>query len=57
MDLKSQLYAMRPWTEEEHNLFLEALEKFGSGNSGMEWEKMAQHIGTRFAQNRVNHMP
>jgi len=47
MDVTSQLYAMRPWTEEEHNLFLEALEQFGNGNSGMEWNKMAQHIGTR----------
>jgi len=47
MDVTSQLYAMRPWTEEEHNLFLEALEQFGNGNSGLEWNKMAQHIGTR----------
>merc|ERR1719174_2439181 len=42
-----ELYTTRPWTEVEHNLFLEALEKFGNGNSGMEWKKMAQHVGTR----------
>ena len=30
-------------------MFLEALEKFGNGKSGSEWEQMAEYVGTRGA--------
>lgn len=35
------------WTFGEQKCFLEALEKYGHENSGKEWLKIAQHIGTR----------
>jgi SHAQKYF class myb-like DNA-binding protein len=35
------------WSSEEHDRFLEALEKYGNGNTGDEWALMAKHVGTR----------
>lgn len=35
------------WTYGEQKCFLEALEKYGHEDSGKEWSKIAQHIGTR----------
>ena len=35
------------WSSDEHSRFLEALEKFGNGNTGEEWQLMAKHVGTR----------
>ena len=31
-----------PWTEDEHKLFVEAVRKFGK-----DWQKIAEHVGTR----------
>lgn len=35
------------WTEEEHNKFVEAIEKFGGKKSSLEWNSITEHIGTR----------
>jgi hypothetical protein len=35
----------KPWTKEEHERFLQALEKFGSLQSGAEVAKLAKHVG------------
>uniref|UniRef100_K3WCY8 Uncharacterized protein n=1 Tax=Globisporangium ultimum (strain ATCC 200006 / CBS 805.95 / DAOM BR144) TaxID=431595 RepID=K3WCY8_GLOUD len=40
-----------PWTAEEHNLFLEALEKHPSGP----WKLIAAHIGTRTTRQTMTH--
>ena len=37
----------RPWKAEEHARFLEALEKYGDGNTGNEWQYMAEYVGHR----------
>ena len=36
-----------PWTKEEHEKFLKALEKYGNLSSGSELSKMASEIGNR----------
>ena len=35
------------WTDAEHERFVKALEKFGSGKSGLEWQKIADAVGNR----------
>lgn len=37
----------KPWTNEEHYRFLEALEAFGHGTTGMEWNHIVKHVQTR----------
>ncbi|GFH44509.1 hypothetical protein CTEN210_00983 [Chaetoceros tenuissimus] len=39
------------WTDEEHRLFIEGLEKYGKG----EWEKIASHVRTRTRIQVNNH--
>ena len=41
-ELKSENIRRGPWTEEEHQLFLEALRLYGK-----DWESIACHVGTR----------
>jgi hypothetical protein len=36
-----QLQQLRPFTPAEHTAFLEALERFGEGSSGEEWQLIA----------------
>lgn len=33
------------WTNEEHLRFIHALETYGSGNTGDEWDMITQHVG------------
>ena len=37
----------RPWTDEEHKRFIEALETYGNGSTGNEWQMMAGYVGSR----------
>lgn len=39
----------RGWGHDEHQRFLEALEKYGDGNTGNEWHYMAEYVGGRTA--------
>ncbi|KAG5186237.1 hypothetical protein JKP88DRAFT_195649 [Tribonema minus] len=44
-----------PFSEEEHAAFLEALETYGEGNTGMEWQQITDAIGTRIPQEVMLH--
>ena len=46
-DLHSDEVGGRGWSVEEHGRFLEALEKYGDGNTGSEWQYMAKYVGQR----------
>lgn len=37
----------RPFNMREHGVFIDALERFGSNNSGSEWQKIADTVGDR----------
>lgn len=50
-----QTTTQRPWTDLEHDKFLLALERFGSGNSGQEWEYIAQYVQTHDAEDCKAH--
>ena len=45
MDDNHSLVNNGPWTKEEHEKFLKALEKYGNLSSGSELSKMASEIG------------
>eukprot|EP00736_Rhodelphis_marinus_P006462 Rmarinus@m.17872 len=42
-----QFLGLHPWSDDEHQRFLQGLEKFGSENAEEAWQKIADHVGTR----------
>jgi SHAQKYF class myb-like DNA-binding protein len=38
---------LQAWTNDEHKRFLEALEQYGNGTTGSEWQLMAEYVGSR----------
>ena len=38
---------LQAWTNDEHKRFLEALEQYGNGTTGSEWQLMADYVGSR----------
>eukprot|EP00742_Colponemidia_sp_Colp-10_P005524 GILJ01005902.1.p1 GENE.GILJ01005902.1~~GILJ01005902.1.p1 ORF type:complete len:149 (-),score=12.25 GILJ01005902.1:277-723(-) len=43
----------RPWTNEEHDRFLDGLERYGSGTSGREWQQICEHMGSERTPDEV----
>jgi SHAQKYF class myb-like DNA-binding protein len=44
-----------PWSPFEHDRFVEALEKYGGGNFGNEWELISDYIGKRSVEEVKEH--
>lgn len=44
-----------PWSPFEHDRFVEALEKYGGGNFGNEWELISSYVGKRTVEEVKEH--